>query len=187
MKNYNLFLKEQRLELLVALVFLLIGIALRFLPHPPNFSPITAIALFGGVYFSRKTALIIPMAVLIASDFFIGYYQFSLMLSVYFSFLLVVILGFWLKKHKKWRNTIGCAAFGSLLFFIITNFGVWMFTPWYEKTLSGFIECYAMALPFFRNALLGDLVFVPMFFGAYETASALAKNKLYKVRGFLPF
>ncbi len=184
MKNNNIFLKEKKLEILISLVFLLIGISLRFLPYPPNFSPITAIALFGGVYFSRKIALILPVAALIISDFFIGYYQFSLMASVYLSFLFIVILGIWLKKHKKWYNTIGCAIFGSLSFFIITNFAVWLFTPWYTKTLSGLIESYTMALPFFRNALFGDLVFVLIFFGTYEIVYKLFKNKFYKEKYF---
>lgn len=163
----------KKAEFLIALVFILIGISLRFLPHPPNFSPVTAIALFGGVYFSRKIALIVPIIVLIISDIFIGYYELTLMASVYGSFLLVVGLGFWLKKRKKWYNILGCTLFGSLLFFIITNFAVWAFTPWYDKTISGFIQCYLMALPFFKNALLGNLVFVPIFFGAYEMARKL--------------
>jgi hypothetical protein len=179
----NIFIrKEKILELLTALLFILIGISLRFLPHPPNFSPITAIALFGGVYLSRKIAFIIPIAVLIISDIFIGYYGFSLMASVYGSFLLVVGLGFWLKKHKKWHNIIGCTIFSSLLFFIITNFAVWAFTPWYTKTISGFIQCYLLALPFFKNTLLGDLVFVPIFFGAYEAAFVLVRNKIHKIQ-----
>ena len=185
MTSKNLILKEKNLEILFAFVFLLIGISLRFFPHPPNFSPITAIALFGAVYFSRKIAFVLPIIVLIISDFFIGYYQFSLMVSVYFSFFLVVMLGFWLRKNKKWDNIIGCTVFGSLLFFIITNFGVWLFTPWYAKTLVGFIECYAMAIPFFKNTLLGDLIFVPMFFGAYELTLALVKNKLHKAQRLL--
>ena len=180
MKKFILSLGEKKIEILIVLVFILIGISLRFFPHPPNFSPITAIALFGGVYFSRKIALIIPIIVLIISDIFIGYYEFSLMASVYGSFLLVVGLGFWLKKHKKWYNILGCAVFGSLLFFIITNFAVWAFTPWYAKTIAGFIQCYLMASPFLKNTLLGDLVFVPIFFGAYEVAAVFVKNKLAK-------
>ncbi|MFH1714343.1 MAG: DUF6580 family putative transport protein [Candidatus Nealsonbacteria bacterium] len=178
MKITALFKEKRNIEILFALIFILIGISLRFLPHPPNFSPIAAIALFGGVYLSRKIAFIIPVAILIISDIFIGYYEFILMASVYGSFLLVVALGFWLKKHKKWYYVLGGAFFSSLLFFVITNFAMWAFTPWYDKTMAGFIQCYLMALPFFKNTLLGDLVFVPIFFGTYELVTALVKSKL---------
>ena len=177
MKKFILFLWKKKIEILIALVFIIIGISLRFLPHPPNFSPITAIALFGGVYLSRKIAFIIPMLVLIISDIFIGYYEFSLMASVYGAFLLIVVLGFWLKKHKKWYKVLGCAILGSLFFFIITNFAVWAFAPWYAKTLSGIIQCYLMALPFFRNTLLGDLFYITVFFGSYELIHVWVRSK----------
>jgi hypothetical protein len=185
MEQDILIKKEKKIEFLIAVIFIIIGIILRFLPHPANFSPITAIALFGGVYLSRKIAFIIPIVVLIVSDIFIGYYEFSLMASVYASFLLIVGLGFWLKNHKKWHNIIGCTIFGSLLFFIITNFAVWALTPWYTKTITGFIQCYLMALPFFKNTFLGDLFFVPIFFGVYEVAFALVKNKFYTIKNSL--
>ena len=185
MKILNLFKEEKNTELLIALIFILIGVILRFVPHPPNFSPITAIALFGGVYFSKKIAILLPIIALIISDMFIGYYELSLMTSVYVSFLFVVGLGFWLKKHKKWYNILGCAIIGSLSFFIITNFAVWVFTPWYLKNITGFFECYLMALPFFRNTLLGDLFFVPIFFGIYEILATFIKNKIARLQGSL--
>ncbi len=177
MSKLILSVKGKILEFSIALVLILIGVGLRLLSHPPNFTPIAAIALFGGVYFSRKTAFILPLAAMVVSDVFIGHYEPLLMVAVYGSFLLCVVLGFWLKKHKKWQ-TIGLAAIScSVLFFIITNFAVWAFTPWYMKTLPGLIQCYLMALPFFRNSLLGDLFYVTLFFGFYELAEVWVRKR----------
>lgn len=174
----NISKKGKIIEFVIAAIFVLIGIALRFLPHPPNFAPIAAIALFGGVYFSRKTALILPIAVMLISDIFIGYYEIGLMFFVYGSFLLTVILGFWLKKNKKWQTVLGSAFLSALIFFILTNFAVWVFTPWYAKTLSGIIQCYVMALPFFKNTLFGDLFYTTVFFGSYELIEVWIKKSL---------
>ena len=169
MKNFK---ENKTLEILFIFIIILIGTSLRFLPHLPNFIPIGALALFSGAYFSKKIAFFIPLTMLFISDIFIGYYDFKLMFIVYFSFFLYVILGFKLVKNKQWYMVGGATVLGSILFFLITNFAVWFFTPWYAKTFSGIIQCYLMALPFFRNTLMGDAFYVFVFFGAYE----LAKN-----------
>jgi len=169
--------KGKILELIIALTFILIGVSLRLLPHPPNFTPILAIALFGGVYLSRKIAFVLPILAMAISDIFIGYYGVVLMILVYGTFLLSVVLGFWLKKHKKWYTVGGSAILSAVLFFLVTNFAVWAFTPWYAKTLSGIIQCYVMAIPFFRNTLLGNLFYVTVFFGAYEIAKVWIKKR----------
>ena len=165
------------LEFIIALFFILIGVSLRIIPHAPNFTPIAAIALFGGVYFSKKIALFLPVLAMLISDVFIGFYDLKIMAAVYGSFILCTILGFWLKKRKKWQTVAGAAILSSVLFFLITNFAVWAFSPWYAKTFSGIIQSYIMALPFFRNTLLGDLFYVGAFFGAYELALSLIKNR----------
>jgi len=172
--------KIKKIDYFVALFFVLIGIGFRLFPHLPNFNPITAIALFSGVYLTRRTALIIPMIALAVSDYFIGYYEFSLMASVYGSFILCALIGFWLKKHKKWYNIGGSAIACSVLFFLVTNFAVWAFTVWYPHTLAGLIQCFTMALPFFRNAMLGDVFYVGVFFGAYEMAKVGVKKFVLK-------
>ncbi len=174
----NLTKNTKILEFLIASVLILIGVSLRFLPHPPNFSPILAIALFGGVYFRKKIAFILPLAIIIISDIFIGYYEVNLMIIVYGSFLICVVLGFWLKKHKKWYTVLGSSLLAALIFFFLTNFAVWIFTPWYAKTLSGLIQCYLMALPFFRNTIFGNLFYVTVFFGAYEIVKVWVGKKI---------
>lgn len=169
--------KRKILELLIALSFIFLGAGLRLVPHPPNFAPIGAIALFAGVYLSKRWALALPLAAMFFSDLFIGFYQSVLMIAVYGSFLLTVLLGFWLKKYKTWYCIGGGAILSALLFFLITNFAVWAFSPWYAKTLSGLWQCYLMAIPFFRNTLVGNLFYTLVFFGAYSfVESWLTKN-----------
>jgi len=177
MSKFILSKKGKVIELSVALVFILIGVSLRLLPHPPNFAPIAAIALFGGVYLSKKISLVIPILALLISDIFLGFYQYSLIIFVYGSFLLCVLLGFWLKKHKKWHIVLGASLSCSFIFFFLTNFSVWAFTSWYPKTFSGIIQCYLMALPFLKNTAIGDLFYVSLFFAAYEIVEIWIKNK----------
>jgi len=177
MEKNLLLKKEKTLEFLVVLLFILIGIGLRLLPHPPNFAPIATMALFGGTYFSRKISFILPLAIMAISDLFIGYYDPRLMISVYGSFLLCVVLGFWLKEHKKWYTVLGSSFLSAIIFFFITNFAVWVFAPWYAKTFSGLVQCYIMAIPFFKNTLLGNLFYVVVFFGAYEAVEVWIKKR----------
>jgi len=175
--------KGKILKFTIALIFILIGVSLRLLPHPPNFAPILAIALFGGVYLSRKIAFILPIAAVAISDIFIGYYEIKLMIFVYASFLICVLLGFWLKRYKRWYTIGGSAILSAVLFFLITNFAVWAFTPWYAKTISGIIQCYLLALPFFRNTLLGNLFYVTVFFGSYEIIEVWIRKK-FKIKEY---
>jgi hypothetical protein len=168
----------KRLEFLIAFTFIVIGVFLRLIPHAPNFTPITAIALFGGFYLSKKTALILPILAMFISDFFIGYYGLGLMISVYGSFVLIVFLSFCFKKSKNWYTIGGGLVISAVLFFLITNFCVWVFTPWYTKTIAGFFQCYLMAIPFFRATLASNLFYGAIFFGAYETISLWLKQKV---------
>lgn len=169
--------KSKIIEGTVALVLVMVGISLRLLPHPPNFTPIVAIALFGGVYLSRKIAFVLPVVAMMISDIFIGSYEISLTLSVYGSFLVMVGIGFWVRKHKKWSTIGGSAIISAVLFFIITNLAVWVFTPWYPKTLGGLVQCFLLAFPFFRNTLSSTLFYTPIFFGIYELIDLWIKKK----------
>jgi len=165
------------LELLVAITLILVGVGLRLLPHAPNFAPIAALALFSGVYLSKRLAFVLPLAAMLISDIFLGFYDLKLMAAVYGSFALVAVLGFWLKNHKKWQTILGSSALGGILFFLITNFAVWAFSPWYSKTFLGIVQCYTAALPFLRNTLLGDLFYAVLFFGIFELADIWIRRK----------
>lgn len=153
----------------------------RFVPHMPNFAPIAAMALFGGVYLAKKQALIIPVVALFLSDLLIGFYNPYLMLAVYGSFLLIGLMGLWLRKHKTIANIAGASLIGSIGFYLITNFAMWAIQPLmpqaiYPQSLQGLLDSYMMGLPFFRNTLMGDLFYTGSFFGLMEL-SRLAVNK----------
>lgn len=147
-------------------IIILFAVVMRLLPHPPNVAPIGAMALFGGVYLNKKYALLVPLIALFISDIFLGFYP--EIIFVYGSFFMIGLIGLWLRKHKTFRNVIFASIGSSILFFIITNFGVWLMSTLYDKSFSGLLETYIMGLPFFRNTLLGDLGYVGIFFGSYE-------------------
>jgi len=139
----------------------------RLIPHPPNFTPIAAMALFGGAYFSKKwMAFLIPVAAMFLTDLIIGFH--STMWSVYLSFILIVGIGMIFIRKKKAGNIILASVTASVLFFIVTNFAVWMSGFIYPKTGAGLAACYVAAIPFFHYTLLGDLFFVGVMFGLYH-------------------
>lgn len=164
----------KRSSLYIGTGLILLAIASRFLPHPPNFAPITAVALFGGVYFSdKRIAMFIPFAIMLLSDLILGFH--NTMFFVYGSFALMVGAGLWLKNHFTVKNMVATSVLGSVLFFIISNFGVWLTSGgFYPMNLTGLTECYIAAIPFFQNTLVGDLVYTSVLFGAFE----LAKRQL---------
>ena len=154
--NKNILTKKQ----VVIILFMLIAVSFRLFPHLPNFTPITAIALFGGLYFSnKKMAYLVPVFIMGLSDVFLGFHLISLF--VYSAFLLVSFIG---TKTKK--PSIYTILLGSVSFFIVTNFGVWLIG--YPKTWTGIIECYTLALPFFRNSILGDFFYSGIMIFGYK-------------------
>lgn len=159
-------------------IFMIIsGVVARLLPHLPNFTPIAATALFGGVYLKKRYALIIPLAAMFISDIFIGFH--SMMPYVYGSFVLTGLIGMYLRTHKNVQNVSAAALVSSILFFLITNFGVWA-GGMYTRDLSGLWQSYVMAIPFFKNTLLGDLFYTGAFFGAYELVKMIVYNLKFK-------
>lgn len=164
--------KDKILDYGLVLALILIGVSFRFLPHAPNFTPIIALVLFGAAYLPKKMALLLPLGVMLVSDFFIGSYQLSLMMVVYGSLLVLVGVGFYLKKDDDWKMVGMTSLLGAVLFFLITNFGVWMMTPWYEKTFVGLLKCYYLALPFFRNTVISTLVYSSALFLSYKSVRA---------------
>lgn len=162
---------------LTSILIVVFGVTSRLIPHAPNIVPITALMLFGGVYLPKKL-LWLPLLALFISDYFIGFYGID-MFYVYGSFLLTGLIGLWIRHHKKLQFVIGGTLLSSVLFFLITNIGVWA-PPnnWYSHTFEGLIQSYTLALPFFRNSLIGDLGYTIILFGGYEVAQNLAKKYL---------
>lgn len=143
------------------------------IPEMANFSPIMALALFTGAFFARKgLAIAAPLAAMFISDLVIGFHD--AMPAVYISFALAIFLGYFLLNKKVTvTRVIGGSLAASVLFFIVTNFWVWAAWGYYTHDFNGFIACYELALPFFRNALIGDLIYSGVFFGAFALAGKL--------------
>ncbi|MFA6098141.1 MAG: DUF6580 family putative transport protein [Patescibacteria group bacterium] len=166
----NIVIQSVILVIIIAASFIM-----RLVPHPVNFIPIGALALFSGSYIKSKWGVILPVAVMVASDLIIGVH--SLVLFTWGSFLLIGMIGWWIRKNRNiWRVAGGTLA-GSVLFFLVTNFAVWGFTPLYQKSVAGLVNCFYMALPFFRNTALGDLFYVGVFFGLYEAVMHFAVKR----------
>ena len=139
-------------------------IALRLLPHPWGFTPIGALALFGGAHYAnKKVAFLLPLSVLIFSDFFVGFHV--LIPFVYGCFLLNVCLGFWVRRNKKSHRVVLATGFNSILFYLVTNFSVWLYFDTYPQTTNGLVACYVAGLPYLLNGLLGDLFYSGLLFG----------------------
>ena len=146
------------------IVLILILSFSRLIPHPPNFTPIIAVAImssyfFKNIYLSFATLLVS----MLLTDAFISFY--NNMFFVYLSLLLIVFIFHKIGEKMNFKNLFICGFIGSLIFFIISNFGVWFLgshgvldVP-YEKNLNGLIECYVLAIPFFGNTFLSTLIF----------------------------
>jgi hypothetical protein len=164
---------DNKARLVALLTAIFAAAALRLVPHPPNFSPIAAMALFAGAYMPRKLlAFVAPFGALILSDIAIGGF-YPGMNFVYLSFALTVLIG-WAVATRKTPLTIGVASVaGSILFFILTNFGMWLFSGIYPVTQAGLIACYVAAIPFFQNTLAGDLFYTALLFGGFALAERI--------------
>ena len=154
-------------------------------------------ALFGGAYLNRKYSLAIVFFSLLVSDYLLLYVhpfssQFvnfskaysplslihSTTLFVYGSFLITALMGIWLKEHKSFKNVLAATLSSSILFFLITNFGVWAQGA-YARDITGLWQSYFMGIPFFKYTLVGDLFYVALFFGSFEAILRLSKNTFY--------
>ena len=149
----------------IVLALLLLGVAARLVPHPWNATPVMAIALFGGTYVSRRWAILLPLSIVAISDVWLGWH--NTIPFTWGAFALTGMLAWWIRRHLSVGRVITASLAGSLLFFVLTNFGVWLIGDLYPRTPAGMWECYVAAVPFFRSTLLGDLVFTGVLFGAH--------------------
>ena len=164
----------------------------RLLPHPPNFTPVGGMALFGAAYFSRKyLAILIPLAALWISDlllnnliyakaypeFYSGFAWFG-NAAVYLGFILISLLGFILLRKIRPISLLGASISASVIFFLVTNFGSWLANPLFPKTTSGLLAAYTAGIPFFWNTLFGDLFYTAVLFGSF----ALIQQKFLQTK-----
>jgi hypothetical protein len=168
-------------RLIAILAAILIAAALRLVPHWPNFTPIGAMALFGGAYFGKRAlAFAAPLGALLVSDAVLGFH--AGMPFVYGSVALIVLLGWAIAKRITPLSIAVAALASSVLFFAITNFGTWLASGMYPPTLTGLAACYVAAIPFFQNTLAGDLAFSALLFGGF----ALLEQRLPVLRAPAP-
>ena len=131
------------------IVFILIAVCFRLIPHPPNFTPVTSLALFSGIMFQRKwLSILVPIVAMLLSDLVLGFGMISLW--VYVAFMLVTISG-WVLKQMNVKSIL----VSSMIFFIVSNLGVWVLG--YPHTIEGLLMCYTLAIPFFGYSIIGDL------------------------------
>ena len=161
---------------MILYILILFGFFMRLIPHMPNFAPIAAIALFAGVYLKKKYVPWVPLAIMIISDLVVGMHD--MVLFTWGSFILIGFIGLWLRERKSVGNVVLASVFSALLFFVISNLGVWL--VWYPNTLSGLASCYIKAIPFLRNTMAGNLVFSFVLFGSYEVARKFVAETKYK-------
>ena len=153
---------------MLAVAILIIGILSRLVLHSANFTPVFALALFGGMYLKKKHALYVPLALMVVSDFIIGLH--SIFFFTWGSILLISGLGLMARKNKNLKTVFGYSILSSVLFFVITNFGAWLVM--YPKTLNGLVQCYTLAIPFFRNTLASTVLYSVGLFWFYEVIAA---------------
>lgn len=158
---------------MLAVALLILGILPRLVPHPHNFTPVIAVALFSGVYLNKKYAVIVPLALMIISDIVIGFHD--TLIFTWGSMALISVIGLGIKKHKSFVSIAVAGVGSAVLFFIITNFGAWL-SPLYPDTWAGLVECYTMAIPFFRNTFLSTMLYGALLFGFYELIAVRVKN-----------
>lgn len=158
---------------------ILVAALSRLLPHLPNFTPIAAMAIFGGVMIrNKKLAFILPLLAMLISDVLLelvygqGFY--NTQWSVYFGFAAIVLIGRVFGDKLNVGRISGAALTGSTAFFLITNFGAWIGSPYYPQSFTGLMMSYTAGIPFFGYSLLGDLFYTGLLFGGW----ALLKNQV---------
>ena len=160
MQNLLIVLKK---EIFPISLILILAFA-RLIPHPPNFTPIIAVAIVSGYFFKNiNLSLLTLLVAMLISDLFIGFYE--NMIFVYISLLLITLVFHKINKKINFKNLFIYGFAGSLIFFLVSNFGVWALGSFgvndlpYEKSLTGLIECYILAIPFFGNTFLSTIIF----------------------------
>ncbi|MFA6017057.1 MAG: DUF6580 family putative transport protein [Patescibacteria group bacterium] len=164
--------KIQKLISYTAIV--LLAVVARLIPHAPNFAPIGGLALFSGSNFKNKIAILIPLSAMFISDIFLGFHK--TIPYVYASFVIIALIG-GLIKNGKWQSILKASLVSSVLFFLITNFGVWATGTMYQKNFAGLMQSYAFGIPFFRNTLISDLFYSFSFFYGYRLLSNFVFKK----------
>jgi len=153
-------------RVLIVLCFITFAAVVRILPHPWNFTPVGAMALFSGAKLGRSSkAFLFPLTALFCGDLFVGFHR--LMPTVYFSFCVSVLIGIAFRNRQSLKPLSAATFLGALQFFVISNFGMWALETFYPHSVAGLASCYIAAIPFFGNTLAGDVFYVLVLFGGF--------------------
>jgi len=164
---------------LVAVALVVMGVWSRWIPHTPNFTAIGASALFAGVLWRRQwQAFLVPLAAMLVSDLLLGWH--STILFVYAALLFNVLIGASVAK-MKWGK-VSAPILGSLVFFAITNLGVWLSGELYPVSAAGLAECFAMAVPFYKMELLSEVLFFSALLGAWSLSQRVWTASFSRIR-----
>jgi len=176
-------IKKVNLRFGVITAIIMLAALSRLVPHPANFAPVGAMALFGAAYYSKRyLAFIIPIIAMWISDLvltnivygqyfdhFVWLYDGALF--TYGAFAIIVCFGMFALKKIRLTNIIASALGASVIFFIVSNFGVWFSGTMYTKDFAGLMTCYTAGIPFFKNTIAGDLIYSALLFGAFELSA----------------
>jgi hypothetical protein len=166
---------------LLAIALIVLAAALRIAPHPWNFTPVGAMALFAGAALKdRRLAFLLPLLALFVGDIFIGFHK--LIPIVYASFLINVAIGLWLREGRTVARISLATLLGAIQFFLITNFAVWQFLGGYTHNTTGLLTCYIAGIPFFWNTLAGDALYATLLFGSFALAERFVPSFREPVR-----
>jgi hypothetical protein len=171
--------RSNRMNAMVFVGLVGLGVLSRFLGVAPNFAAVSAIALFAGFFFSsRLVAVCVPVCAMLISDGVVGWYDGRVMAVVYASLLIPVLMRGWVRGERgataMLTRAIGASMLCSVAFFLFTNLAVWGLQSIYSHDLAGLALCFERALPFFRFTLAGDVVFASALFGTYALATRSA-------------
>jgi hypothetical protein len=151
-----------RKEFYIGIVSILLAALSRCIPHPPNFTPILSMSLFGAFYFDKKwKAVLFPILAMMISDLILGVH--TLLPLIYLTLALIALAPSWLRVSKNNFSLFQLSVLSSVFFFVVTNFFVWCFSSMYEKSLQGLAYCYTLAIPFFHWTLAGTLFYSALF------------------------
>ena len=160
----------------VVLGLIVLGVLSRLIPHPWNVTPVMAIALFGGAALPRGWALVLPLAIVALSDLLIGWH--NTVPFTWAGFLFAGMIGWWIRRKPSGGRIFAATLTGSVTFFVISNFGVWLIGDLYPRSLAGLWACAVAAIPFFRTALAGDLVYTGALFGLHYLVTVALPSRV---------
>ena len=158
--------QAQILRAVIIICFIVFAAVARVLPHPWNFTPVGAMALFSGAKFGRTSkAFLLPLSALLLGDLFVGLYR--IMPIVYLSFCLSVVIGIFFRNRQSLGPLSVATLLGATQFFLVTNWAMWAFGTTYPKSLVGLLSCYKAGIPYFGNTLSGDAFYAFLLFGGF--------------------